>query len=126
VYFRGRILPVSVTQRLNMCGLVKGTSAGVGVCCFVSGVVIDGRKVRSGEGWSAGRGCQPAFSRDAGPVLRLRLAVTARLLLEAQGGIMLPLHRPSFEIMDMGSSMTAYSVPRLGASAGIGVAYRFR
>ena len=63
---------------------------------------------------------------DAGPVLRLRLAVTARLLLEAQGGIMLPLHRPTFDILDMGSSTTAYSVPRLGGSAGIGVAYRFR
>jgi hypothetical protein len=62
---------------------------------------------------------------DAGLVLRLRLAVTARLLLEAQGGIMLPLHRPTFDIMDMGSSTTAYSVPRLGGSAGIGVAYRF-
>ena len=63
---------------------------------------------------------------DTGPVLRPSLAVTARRLLEAQGGIMLPLHRPTFDIMDMGSSMTAYSVPRLGASAGIGVAYRFR
>jgi hypothetical protein len=29
-----------VTQRLNMCGLVKGISAGVKVCGFVSGVVI--------------------------------------------------------------------------------------
>jgi hypothetical protein len=63
---------------------------------------------------------------DAGPMLRLRFGVTARLFLDAQGGIVLPLHRPSFEITDMGSSMTAYSVPRLGASAGIGVAYRFR
>ena len=63
---------------------------------------------------------------DAGPVLRLRLAVTARLLLEAQGGFMLPLHRPTFDIVDMGSPTTAYSVPRLGGSAGIGVAYRFR
>jgi hypothetical protein len=63
---------------------------------------------------------------DAGPVLRLRLAVTARLLVEAQGGITLPLHRPTFDILEMGSSTTAYSVPRLGGSAGIGVAYRFR
>jgi hypothetical protein len=63
---------------------------------------------------------------DAGPVLRLRVAVTERLLLEAQGGLMLPLHRPTFDIVDMGSSTTAYSVPRLGGSAGIGVAYRFR
>jgi len=63
---------------------------------------------------------------DVGPMLRLRLAVTSRLLLEAQGGIMLPLHRPTFDIVDMGSSTTAYSVPHLGGSAGIGVDYRFR
>jgi hypothetical protein len=63
---------------------------------------------------------------DVGPVLRLCLAVTARLLLEAQGGLMLPLHRPTFDIVDMGSTTTAYSVPRLGGSAGIGVAYRFQ
>jgi hypothetical protein len=63
---------------------------------------------------------------DVGAVIRLRLAVTARLLLEAQGGIILPLRRPTFDILDMGSSTTVYSVPRLGGSAGIGVAYRFR
>jgi hypothetical protein len=63
---------------------------------------------------------------DAGLVLRLRLAVTARVLLEAQGGLVFPLHRPTFEIVDMGSPTTAYSVPRVGGSAAIGVAYRFR
>jgi hypothetical protein len=63
---------------------------------------------------------------DVGAVLRLRLAVTERLLLEAQGGITLPFHRPTFDILDMGSSTTVYSVPRLGGAAGIGVAYRFR
>ena len=63
---------------------------------------------------------------DVGPVLRSRLAVTDRLFLEAQVGLMLTLHRPTFDIVDMGSSTTAYSVPRLGGSAGIGVAYRFR
>jgi hypothetical protein len=63
---------------------------------------------------------------DVGPVLRLRLAVTDRLLVEAQVGLMLPLHRPTFDIVDMGSPTTAYSVPRLGGSAGIGMAYRFR
>ena len=63
---------------------------------------------------------------DAGPAFRLRLAVTARLLLEAQGGLMLPFRRATFDIVDMGSPTTAYSVPRLGGSAGIGVAYRFR
>jgi hypothetical protein len=63
---------------------------------------------------------------DAGPLLRLRMAATARLLVEAQAGLMFPLHRPTFDILDMGSATTAYSVPRVGGSAGIGVAYRFR
>jgi hypothetical protein len=62
---------------------------------------------------------------DVGPVLRVRLAATARLLLDAQVGLVLPLHRPTFDIVDMGLSTTAYSVPRLGGSAGIGVGYRF-
>jgi hypothetical protein len=60
------------------------------------------------------------------PLLRVRLAATARLRFEAQVGLVLPLHRPTFEITEMGSSATAYSVPRLGGSAGIGVSYRFR
>jgi hypothetical protein len=63
---------------------------------------------------------------DAGPVLRVRVALTARLLLEAQGSLVFPLHRPTFDIVDMGSPTTAYSVPRVGGSAAIGVAYRFR
>jgi hypothetical protein len=92
---------------------------------------IDGCPVRLGVIHGEGRRIsQPkktvSLWSDAGPMLRLRFGVTARLFLDAQGGIVLPLHRPSFEITDMGSSMTAYSVPRLGASAGIGVAYRFR
>ena len=44
VYFCGRIFPVSVTQRLNMCGVVKGSSAGGRVRGFVSGVVISREK----------------------------------------------------------------------------------
>jgi hypothetical protein len=41
VYFRGRIFPVSVMHRLNMCGLVKGISAGVRLRGFgCSGVVM--------------------------------------------------------------------------------------
>jgi hypothetical protein len=63
---------------------------------------------------------------DAGPLLRLRVAVSARLLVEAQGGLMVPLHRPTFDILDMGSATTAYSVPRVGGAAAIGVSYRFR
>ena len=63
---------------------------------------------------------------DAGPVLRLRVAATARLILEVQGALMLPLYRPTFEITDMDSSTTAYSVPRIGGLVGIGISYRFR
>jgi hypothetical protein len=40
VYFRGRILPVSVMHRLNMCGLVNGISAGVRLRGFGSVVVM--------------------------------------------------------------------------------------
>jgi hypothetical protein len=63
---------------------------------------------------------------DAGPVLRLRFAMTARLSLEVQAALMLPLYRPTFAITDMGSDTTAYSVPRIGGLVGIGVSYRFR
>lgn len=67
-----------------------------------------------------------SFWSDVGPVLRLRGAVTARLLVEAQAGLLFPLHRPTFDIVDMGSATHAYSVPRVGGSVAIGVAYRFR
>jgi hypothetical protein len=60
---------------------------------------------------------------DVGPLLRLRLAVTARLSLEAQGALLLPLYRPSFTILDNGSDTTAFSVPAAGGAAGIGVSY---
>jgi hypothetical protein len=62
---------------------------------------------------------------DAGPVLRLRFAVTARLFLEVQGALMVPLYRPTFAITDMGSDTPAYSVPRIGGLVGMGVSYRF-
>src|SRR5436190_10288406 len=59
VYLRGRILPVSVTYRLIACGCVKGISAGVGVCCFCSVVVLMARKeVRT---WRTAPGCQPVI-----------------------------------------------------------------
>jgi len=63
---------------------------------------------------------------DVGPVLRLRLAMTPRLILEAQGSLVLPLRRPTFTILDTGRETTVYSVPSIGGSAGIGVAYQFR
>ena len=44
VYFRGRILPVSVTQRFSRCVLVNGISAGVRLRGFCSGVVMAGEK----------------------------------------------------------------------------------
>jgi len=65
---------------------------------------------------------------DVGPVLRVRLAATARLVLEAQGGLVVALTRPTFEILDVASRTTAaaYSLPLLGGSVGIGAGYRFR
>jgi hypothetical protein len=65
---------------------------------------------------------------DAGPVLRLRLAATDRLMIEAQAAFMVPLTRPTFGVLDVASQTTssAYSVPFFGGSAGIGAAYRFR
>jgi hypothetical protein len=62
---------------------------------------------------------------DAGLVLRLRIAATEHLLLEAQGQVVLPLYRPKFEITDNFTPWQAYAVPRLGVTTGIGAAYRF-
>jgi hypothetical protein len=67
-----------------------------------------------------------SFWADAGPLLRLRLWATASLILEAQGALVFPLNRPSFEIYDQGTRTKVYSVPSLGGSAGVGVSYRFR
>jgi hypothetical protein len=80
-----------------------------------------------GRGMSQPRDAASLWS-DVGLVLRLRLAVTARLSLEAQGSFIFPLTRPSFEIMDLVShTPTAdYSTSRLGGSAAVGAAYRFR
>lgn len=55
VYFRGRILPVSVTQRLNMCGVVKGISGGVRLRGFVSGVVMERQKGGAQKGGARAR-----------------------------------------------------------------------
>jgi hypothetical protein len=83
--------------------------------------------VLAGEGRSMSQPKQTVSAwSDVGPLLRLRLAVTTELILEAQAALMLPLHRPTFEILDMGSLATAYAVPRLGGLAAAGVAYRFR
>ena len=58
VYLRGRILPVSVTNVLMAWGFVNGISAGVGVCCLFSVVLMSEKE---GREWNSGRGCQPAF-----------------------------------------------------------------
>lgn len=69
-----------------------------------------------------------SFWADAGPLLRLRLALTARISLEADGALILPLTRPTFEITDMVSRKPTaeYSVARWGASVALGAAYRFQ
>ncbi len=62
---------------------------------------------------------------DAGPLLRLRFQVAARVNLEAQGALMLPLYRPTFSILDNGADTSAFSVPAIGGSVGIGASYGF-
>ena len=66
---------------------------------------------------------------DIGPLVRLRVAVATRLFLEAQGMLVLPLRRLSFDVQDAGPAQaptTVFSAPRLGVLAGIGVSYEFR
>jgi hypothetical protein len=65
---------------------------------------------------------------DLGPVLRLRVAVLARLFLEAQGMLVFPLRRLTFDVQDRGPAYpptTVFAVPRVGFLAGIGVGYAF-
>jgi hypothetical protein len=63
---------------------------------------------------------------DAGATIRLRFSIQQHWLLEAQGGVLLPLHRTTFEIIDGGVPTTVYAVPSWAGSAGFGAAYRFR
>jgi hypothetical protein len=66
---------------------------------------------------------------DLGPVARLRVAVATGFFLEAQGMLVLPLRRLTYDVHDAGSTQppsTMFTVPRLGVLAGIGVAYQFR
>jgi hypothetical protein len=65
---------------------------------------------------------------DLGPVARIRVAVLARLYLEAQGMLVFPLRRITFEVQDRGpasASTTVFAVPLVGLLAGIGVGYGF-
>jgi hypothetical protein len=86
--------------------------------------------LRMGVLYGEGRGMtQPrhvaSFWSDVGPLLRLRFAAADSLNLEAQGGFMLPLYRPTFTILDNGANTSAFSVPAVGGSVGIGMTYGF-
>lgn len=63
---------------------------------------------------------------DLGPLLRLRIEAAARMNVELQGALMLPLYRPTFTILDNGTDIRAFSVPALGGSVALGVSYGFR
>jgi hypothetical protein len=82
--------------------------------------------VLSGEGQSMTQPKQAtSLWSDVGPLLRLRVQVGARVNLEVQGALMLPLYRPTFTILDNGSDTSAFAVPAVGGSLGIGVSYGF-
>jgi hypothetical protein len=65
---------------------------------------------------------------DVGPAARFRLALSKQLFLEAQGMLVLPLHRLTFEVQDdpAQAPTSAYAVPGIGVLAGIGAGYEFR
>jgi len=66
---------------------------------------------------------------DTGPVARIRVAISERLFLEAQGTIVLPLRRLTFDVQDGGPGRPptpVFTVPWVGALAGIGLSYAFR
>lgn len=80
-----------------------------------------------GEGQSMTRPKQvTSLWADFGPLLRLRIEVAARMNVEVQGALMLPLYRPTFTILDNGTDTRAFSVPAIGGSVAIGVSYGFR
>jgi hypothetical protein len=78
-----------------------------------------------GRGISAPQQAWSLWS-DAALELRLRIGVTDHLSMEAQGQVVLPFTHTEFEIQHDFSPQGVYSVPSLGAAAGIGAAYRFR
>jgi hypothetical protein len=66
---------------------------------------------------------------EGGALVRARVALVRGVALEAQGAIVFPLRRLSFEVEDAGpgnATTTVFAVPRWGVRAGIGVAYEFR
>ena len=66
---------------------------------------------------------------DLGPVARIRVAIASRLFLEAQAMLVFPLRRLTYDEQNAGPGQaptTVFTVPTLGALAGIGVAYEFQ
>jgi hypothetical protein len=66
---------------------------------------------------------------DLGPVLRLRIAITTRAFLEAQGMLVLPLRHLTYDVHDAGPTAapsTLFAVPSVGALAGIGLSYQLQ
>lgn len=66
---------------------------------------------------------------EGGPLIRARVALLRGVSLEAQGTLVFPLRRLSFEVEDAGpgnAATTVFAAPWWGVRAGIGVAYEFR
>jgi hypothetical protein len=66
---------------------------------------------------------------DLGPVARIRVAIASRLFLEAQAMLVFPLRHLTYDVQNAGPGKAAtsvFTVPALGALAGIGVAYEFQ
>jgi len=81
----------------------------------------------SGSGLDQPRQATDSWS-DVGPVARIRFAISKHLFLEAQGMLVFPLHRLTFDVQDYPAQAptSAYTVPVIGVLAGIGVGYEFR
>jgi hypothetical protein len=64
---------------------------------------------------------------DGGPVVRLRVMVTAGLSLEAHAALLVTFTRPTFEILDVASdtATATYTPSRLAGALAIAAAYRF-
>lgn len=66
---------------------------------------------------------------DLGPAARVSVVLVGRLFLEAQGMLVFPLRRLSYDVHyagPAGAATTVHTVPRLGALVGIGMGYQFR
>jgi hypothetical protein len=66
---------------------------------------------------------------DLGPVARIRLAIQEHLFLEAQGMLVVPLRRISYDVYytgPSGSPTTVHTLPWVGALVGMGISYQFR